>query len=461
VTPYGRFRLTLIVFAAINLLCGLALGWLTPVSLGWSLLPTSLLVLGVLFAVAACLPEPWHVRLGSSLFSLLFVVLMLEVLIASLAPSAALSTIYQLDPVSHYRLIPGSSRYYRHSDENGGGRVLVSVNSHGYRGAELAPRGDAMRIAVLGDSFIAAEFSEEDATFAARLAQHIAELVGRNVESVNVGVAGYGPDQIAVRLREDLLTIQPDVAVLGVYSGNDFGDLVRNQLLRIDSRGVLEQSESQVSDSIRRDFWTARYEPRSLKILSRLVLGFWHRLEWKVRGWFGATPEAYDFVEESLGRVQSEYRTHVKEGDQVARSLLGDPYDADLAAEPSSESAGYKRLLMELVLARAQETAKSAGVPIVLVIIPSPIDTCDGYRLGSVDPVRHPEYDRANLTQALVSSAQAQQMPYVDLFDTFRAQPEGDLFLRGLENHWNDEGQDLAAREVAQFLVSSGLLKQR
>jgi hypothetical protein len=47
------------------------------------------------------------------------------------------------------------------------------------------------------------------------------------------------------------------------------------------------------------------------------------------------------------------------------------------------------------------------------------------------------------------------------LFDTFRAQPEGDLFLRGLENHWNDEGQDLAAREVAQFLVSSGLLKQR
>ena len=34
------------------------------------------------------------------------------------------------------------------------------------------------------------------------------------------------------------------------------------------------------------------------------------------------------------------------------------------------------------------------------------------------------------------------------------------VYPDGYENHWNDEGQDLAACEVAQYLLTSGLLKK-
>ena len=36
-------------------------------------------------------------------------------------------------------------------------------------------------------------------------------------------VVGYGPDQATLRMNDELPRYQPDVVVLGVFAGNDFG----------------------------------------------------------------------------------------------------------------------------------------------------------------------------------------------------------------------------------------------
>ena len=51
------------------------------------------------------------------------------------------------------------------------------------------------------------------------------------VQVVNAGVAAYGPDQACLALEADLAAgLDPDLVVLCVFAGNDWGDLLRNKL---------------------------------------------------------------------------------------------------------------------------------------------------------------------------------------------------------------------------------------
>ncbi|MCW8137949.1 MAG: hypothetical protein KIT58_03500 [Planctomycetota bacterium] len=83
----------------------------------------------------------------------------------------------------------------------------VSTNSRGLRGRreDAAPRPPgARRIVALGDSFTWGQSVEEEETFPAR-------LEARGVEVPDLGVIGYGPGQMLLRLRRDGLPLEPDV----------------------------------------------------------------------------------------------------------------------------------------------------------------------------------------------------------------------------------------------------------
>ena len=100
----------------------------------------------------------------------------------------------------------------------------VSSNSKGVRGVqEFAyekPAG-VRRIVVLGDSFTFGEEVGDDETFS----HHLQSLI-RGSEVLNLGIHGYGHDQMLVYLKEEGLRYRPDIVILGFMPD----DMERNVL---------------------------------------------------------------------------------------------------------------------------------------------------------------------------------------------------------------------------------------
>lgn len=100
----------------------------------------------------------------------------------------------------------------------------VSSTARGARGriepAVPKPAG-TVRIVALGDSFTFGEGVEDDQTFP----HHLGGLLP-GVDVVNLGVHGYGHDQMLVTLREEGPAYEPDLVVLGYVTD----DALRNVL---------------------------------------------------------------------------------------------------------------------------------------------------------------------------------------------------------------------------------------
>ncbi|TMB19842.1 MAG: hypothetical protein E6J71_10235 [Deltaproteobacteria bacterium] len=89
----------------------------------------------------------------------------------------------------------------------------VSSNSRGVRGARehaLAKASGTTRIVAIGDSFTFGDDVGDDETFPAQLQRSLAAA-----EVLNLGVHGYGHDQMLLRLRRDGLPYAPDIVLVG------------------------------------------------------------------------------------------------------------------------------------------------------------------------------------------------------------------------------------------------------
>jgi hypothetical protein len=89
----------------------------------------------------------------------------------------------------------------------------LSSNSKGVRGRDehtASKDPSRTRIVVLGDSFSFGEEVSDDETYASQL-----EARTPGAEVLNLGVHGYGHDQMLVYLREEGLSYRPDVVLLG------------------------------------------------------------------------------------------------------------------------------------------------------------------------------------------------------------------------------------------------------
>lgn len=150
----------------------------------------------------------------------------------------------------------------------------VSTTALGARGRvplELARR-DRDRIVLLGDSFVFGAEVDDAATLDARL-----RALDPDREVINLGVSGYGHDQILLRWREHGRALDPDIVVLGYVDV----DTVRNTLSFRDAakpRFVLDGDtltlEGVPVPSPRSMLWRLRLRPRTLDLLS-LVRSRW------------------------------------------------------------------------------------------------------------------------------------------------------------------------------------------
>ena len=370
--------------------------------------------------------------------------------------------IYRPDPVQLYSYIPGSSKYFIHSEENGGDWVDVEINEQGYRGKPLGPKADTTRILVFGDSYVAAEYSPLEETYPHRLAEEIGHLTGKPVETINAGLVGSGPDQIARRMPEDIEKLSPDIIVVVITSGNDFGDLIRNKLYGINRKGEWESRNPELGAGLRK-----MIEP---DFFSRSGWGRLYRAAWRGAplrmqqvGLTNSSQLAPGQQEARplLRRHQLEYGNSQIDLDPVVRNLFDDLYDADLSLLPHSPSAKRKRQLMRGVLDEIKQIADAAHLPLLIVVVPSPIDVLEDHFGLQARWKRYPDYNRSTLSRAAAQPAEDLGLPVLDLFPPMReARDPSEFFFKAGNDHWNARGQALAARMTAEQLQSLGWLKR-
>ena len=103
-------------------------------------------------------------------------------------------------------------------------KKFINSNSRGIRGKaeySYAKVKGKLRILFLGDSFTFGDEVSDNETYPSYLQQMMP-----NVEVINLGIHGYGHDQMLIYLKEEGIKYKPDIIILG-YMG---GDNERNML---------------------------------------------------------------------------------------------------------------------------------------------------------------------------------------------------------------------------------------
>lgn len=347
------------------------------------------------------------------------------------------TVVLQADKRYLYKFIPNSRQLSRPLTASGAPVVLFTINRQGRRG-DLLPNGGKPRIMVYGDSFIAAEGTPLKQTFTSQLEQRL------SVPVINAGVPGYGPDQESLVMEDEIDRTKPNLIIFAIYSGNDFGDLVRNKIFELNQQGRLIQNQPVLDPKLLRYFEDARKQQGRLQTIRRLRDILHPRRA-------AANPyltHPQGLVEAWIAQCRQEYENDRVEHDPQVHNLFADAYDIDISTEARSASATYKTALMERVIERVAAIAAMRSVPILFLIIPSPIDALDHWDV-SMDPARFSGYDRARLTGTLEKIMRSHGFHYLNLFQPFRAHQSEGLYYHGLDDHWNAAGQRLAAALTA------------
>lgn len=90
---------------------------------------------------------------------------------------------------------------------------ILNTNSKGLRGKKDFPHSknkETLRILILGDSFTFGDEVSDDETYAYYLQQMLPDT-----EVINMGIHGYGHDQMLILLKEEGVKYQPDIVILG------------------------------------------------------------------------------------------------------------------------------------------------------------------------------------------------------------------------------------------------------
>ena len=359
-------------------------------------------------------------------------------------------SIYQPDPTLLHKLIPNSRKVFKHKKENGGEEIPIAINSLGFRGPELSKVPGIKRIIVYGDSFVEGEFSALAKTFAKQLEAKINTGSSGPIEVVNAGVVAYGPDQISLKMDKELDKLHPDLVILAIFPGNDFGDLLRNKIYRLDSNNKLQVNDYFLGDSLRSTlvkaaagvnieyFRTMAVASEAYRNLSHSIMNF-------------IDPDSY--FETTLRFSREAYEDVALRHNYEVTNLFGDYYAADVALKPNDASSIYAIKLMENVIRKINLSVVSRKIPLILLIIPHPIDVCRQRHL-QVNQSKYKEYKRSGLTDIVENIAKRQEIPYLNLFSYFNELEADNLYFE-IEDHWNDLGQSVAADLTAKLIRSN------
>ncbi len=287
---------------------------------------------------------------------------------------------------------------------------VVHSNALGFPGDDvtIAKPPGTLRILVTGDAFTSGEGVGTDGAWPTLMRADLAKRLGRNVQVLNFGITGYGPDQEARVLREYVPRYKPDVVILESF---------------VNAFEKLGQTDDDITKTI------GFGQPAGNGLSATLHLAHLKAaLQIAIFGPLG------------------EYLTGQPDENDVGLSDAS----AFLTADPDNarEVAAYEARVGE-----ARDTAYAAGASLLLVLVPSRAEVCSpaDYRRGALVPLDAPTYAADRPRDQEVAAAVHHGLPFVDLRQPLAA--GGCLYQR--ENmHLLESGQALTARTVAAAIIA-------
>lgn len=143
--------------------------------------------------------------------------------VASPARRVEASGMHTHDPLLGWVLAPGVRTRERSREYD----VAVRINAQGFRAdreVSPVPPPGVLRVVAVGDSFTFGQGVEVEDSYPALLERRLGGV--REVEVINLGVAGYGVDQQLLMLESRGLRFRPRVVVLGLHTPDVFRNTV-------------------------------------------------------------------------------------------------------------------------------------------------------------------------------------------------------------------------------------------
>ncbi|OGW56330.1 MAG: hypothetical protein A2Y81_03125 [Nitrospirae bacterium RBG_13_43_8] len=336
-------------------------------------------------------------------------------------------------------------------EESGAHTIYWKTNKDCFRGNDLKENPE-IRIIVYGDSSIEARFSKMENTYVHKLEKYLSATGMEDIEVINAGVVGFGPDQSLIRFVKEADIYRPDIVIFSITTHNDFGDIIRNRLFELGTDGnLIDTGHKRTMDPLlkeRGDFIDFVSSLHMMKV-ARRVKGYASKGD-------GAGSKENDpadrLIQEYYSVDEQEYSVY-KQSMPRYFSIFGDHYDLDLALSPDAESSQTKIKLMEGIIRRAKNVADKREIKFVVLIQPSVIDLTENFAFSYKHLERYPGYRRTNLTDPVKRICVSAGIDFVNLFDVFSRNSPEDLFFKGKNDHWNDQGQDIAAKETALYMI--------
>ncbi len=310
--------------------------------------------------------------------------------------------------------------------------VEIRLNSLGLRNTEIQiPKPpNKKRILFIGDSFITGwGVPDHDALpqMTATVMQNSAE--GRDIETINAGLSASGQGYEYVFLKHDGVLIDPDVIIVGLYIHNDIADSLRESVWEgIDVSGLPDTIGSMGSYV---DFQgNVRRDTNSIKMAIPFL----------------RTSYLYDLITDGIV-------------DLFPKQFSGEGL-VNLSCVYSSTCHTYdsQKNTMKKLLHGMYELAMLHDKTFVVVLIPSELQVhpehSKRYSIGrmlTVEDVTAPQKD-------FIEYFQKEKIPYIDLLPVFQQHASENLYYT-LDEHWTNEGNLLAAEQIAQYLTRSPIRK--
>ena len=352
--------------------------------------------------------------------------------VPALGSLTSIATFQTYHPVYGFFHRPGAAGWI-HTPEF---TSFVQINTRGLREREIDPGKPpgTYRVLVLGDSFVeGAQVPAED-TVSRRLEAELQAGVGRPVQAINAGNAGFGTTQELLFLEHDGRAYAPDLVVLVYFVDNDLSD------------NGYAVARTRRLDTTRRPFFVP-----------------------DGRGGLDLRPPAAPPADPLAG-VRASLRGlmlfNLAENAALAREAREQERTAggkDRGAYADNPEPGWQEAwtVTEAVLARTRDAARAMGAELVVVVAPSYFQVDDDAWRRHID---EDGQDRRRLAidapnRRLRDIADRQGLRLLDLLPIIRptVQAGARLYFPD-DGHWTGEGHAFAARQLADYLRSAGLV---
>jgi hypothetical protein len=327
------------------------------------------------------------------------------------------------DPSMGLRGIPNSVCWEKEAESQ---PVEYRFNGCGHRtGVECGSKAPGTyRIVMTGSSFAMGSLVQQEGTFAALLPAELSRQTGRKIELYNEGLSWRTPLNVSLGFN-DVLKAQPDV-ILWILTPWDMDGVVGLGL------GSSSSTEAGMSRNTR-DRVKKAFREKSLPKALPEILGAIHE-RWSDSD-FGTVTQHY------LYQSQSEYVKLFLTGQHVEflKSESNSQWQTSI-----EKFNGYA--------ADIEGRAKSAGVPLVAVLVPNRAQAT------MISMGEWPAgYDPYKLDNELRSIITRHGGIYIDILPDFRAVPNPEQYYYPIDGHPNPEGHAIISQLLAKELTGGAV----